>query len=409
MSARLYPRATLAVLTALNFLNYIDRSILFAVQPLIQREFHIGDLQAGYLTTAFFFCYMLAAPVLGWLADHFARRPIIVAGALVWSAATLLTAFTRDYQMLLVRHTVVGIGEASFVAAAPSMIADLFPERKRGRALSVFFMAIPTGTALGYVLGAWLGAVHGWRTPFYVAAGPGVLLALLLLTLPEPLRGAHDSAPATPERRSLAGLARNRAFLSATLGMAMMTFALGGMQVWMPTFLVRVRGLKLLEANLFFALSTVVNGVVATLSGGWVADRLLRRRGDAYYLVSGIAMLVSVPLALAAIYVRGPAVFPLIFVATFALLFNTGPLNAAVVDSVGAQIRASALALNVLVIHLLGDALSPSVMGYISDRTQSLQLAFLAGVAAIVLSAAILLYGRRFAPQMRALGAAWIE
>ena len=251
------------------------------------------------------------------------------------------------------------------------MIADFFPEEERGRMLSVFFMGIPTGTALGYVIGAMLGQAYGWRMPFYVAAGPGLLLALLMLGVVEPVRGAQDTAGETQERASVPGLLRNRAFLTATLGMAMMTFALGGMQVWMPTFLVRVRGMTLLRANVFFALITVVNGVVATLSGGWIADRLLRRRRDAYYYVSGITMLVSVPLMLAAIFIGRPAMFGVIFLAEFCVLLNNGPLNAAVVDSVSARIRATAVAVNILVIHLLGDALSPSVMGYISDHTDT--------------------------------------
>jgi sugar phosphate permease len=209
-----------------------------------------------------------------------------------------------------------------------------------------------------------------------------------------------DTVSASAERSTLRGLLHNRAYWAATLGMAMMTFALGGLQVWMPTFLSRVRGMSLLHANVFFAVITAVNGVLATLCGGWVADRLLRRRSDAYYLVSGAALAISAPLMFAAIYVGGPAMFPIIFIAEFCVLFNTGPLNAAVVDSVGASIRASAIALNLIVIHLLGDAASPTLMGYISDRTGSLQTAFLAGIAAVGLSAAILLYGRRYAPEL---------
>ena len=281
--------------------------------------------------------------------------------------------------------------------------------------LAVFFLGIPTGSALGYVIGAALGTAYAWRTPFYVVAGPGVLLALLLLRFKEPARGARDTAAravgrrspepggrrAPEQRASIRSLARNPAYLTATLGMAMMTFALGGLQVWMPTFLVRVRAMRLLDANLFFAAITVVNGVGATLLGGWMADRMLRRRRDAYYYLSGMTLLLAAPLLVGAIYLGRPALFPLCFLTEFMLLLNTGPLNAAVIDAVPATIRATAVALNVLVIHVLGDALSPSVMGYISDRTRSLQTAFLAGVAAVVVSAVILLYGMRFAPQLQ--------
>src|SRR5438045_827265 len=178
---KLYAWTALVILTALNFLNYIDRSVLFAVQPLVQTEFHLTNAQLGYLTSAFLLFYMVAAPFTGPLADRYSRKLIIAIGAFFWSGLTLLTAVTHSYPALLVRHTLVGIGEASFVTIAPTFVADLFPEEKRGRILGVFYLAIPVGTALGYVLGGNLGTRFGWRFPFYIAAFPGFLLALMML------------------------------------------------------------------------------------------------------------------------------------------------------------------------------------------------------------------------------------
>lgn len=404
MPEKLYPRATLLLLTALNFFNYIDRSVLFAVQPLVQAEFHRSDTEFGFLTTAFFFCYMVAAPVLGTLGDRYSRIRILVIGILVWSGATLLTAVTRDFTTLLVRHIIVGIGEASYVTVAPALIADLFPEHRRGRMLAIFYLAIPVGTAMGYVLGGYMGHRYGWRSPFYVAALPGFLLALALLFVPEPERGRNDSLRETPDRDTLRGLTRNWAFWTASLGMAMMTFALGGMSVWMPTFLSRVRAIPLDRANLLFGASTAITGIVGTLFGGWLGDRMLRRTHTAYYLVSAAGMAVALPAMALAIYVPGRAMFPAIFVAEFFLLLNTGPLNAALVNSVGAHIRSTAVAINVFVIHLLGDAFSPPLMGYISSRS-SLQTAFLAAIVAIGLSVAVLFYGMRFAPRVKVTNA----
>src|SRR4029079_4594312 len=157
---------------------------------------------------------------------------------------------------------------------------------KRGRILGIFYLAIPVGTAAGYLLGGKLGPVHGWRFPFYVAAVPGFLLALALAFVPEPERGRFDSLKDTRERGTVWGLARNPAFWTATLGMAMMTFALGGLQVWMPTFLSQSRHYPLPKANQLFGLITAFNGTVATLFGGWLGDRLLRRTASAYYLLS---------------------------------------------------------------------------------------------------------------------------
>ena len=397
---RLYPRTALVVLTALNLLNYIDRSVLFAVQPLVQVEFHRSDADFGLLTSAFFLFYMFAAPLMGPLADRYSRRLIIVMGAFLWSGATLLTAATHSFQTLLIRHTLVGIGEASFVTISPTLVADLFPEQKRGRILGVFYLAIPVGTALGYIIGGNLGPRFGWRSPFYVASIPGFVLALLLLFIPEPERGMHDSLPETPERSTIPGLARNPAFWTATLGMATMTFALGGLSVWMPTFLSRVRGYPLARANLIFGGITAFDGTVASLAGGWLGDRLLWRTKSGYYLVSAASMAMGVPVMIVALYTTGRTMLPGILLAEFLLLLNTAPLNAALINSVGAHIRATAIAVNIFMIHLLGDALSPWLIGKISDRS-SLQSGFISAVVAIAISSAILFYGMRFAPPVR--------
>ena len=396
-STRLYPRAALALLTLLNLLNYIDRSVLNAVQPLIQSEFHVSDAQIGRLTTVFLIFYTISAPVMGPLADRYSRRLIIALGAFAWSGFTLLTAVTHTYQGLLIRHTLVGIGEASFVTISPTFVADLFPENKRGRVLGVFYLAIPVGTALGYLLGGPLGARFGWRMPFLLAGIPGFLLATLVLFLPEPERGQFDTLKETPQRARVLGLARNPAFLTATLGMAMMTYALGGLQVWMPTFLSRMRGYTLIRANLLFGAIIAVDGLAASLAGGWLGDMLLRRTRSAYYLVSAASMGLGIPVMIIALFDRGPAMVPGIAVAGFLLLLNTAPLNAAIINSVGAHIRATAIAVNLFVIHFLGDALSPWIIGKVSDRS-SLEAGFISTVIATALSSAILFYGMKFAP-----------
>ena len=397
---KLYPRAALVVLTALNLLNYVDRSVLFAVQPLVQSEFRLTNTQIGYLTSAFLGFYMIAAPFTGPLADRYSRKLIIILGAIFWSGLTLLTAVTHTYWQLLVRHTLVGVGEATFVTIAPTFVADLFPEDLRGRIFGIFYLAIPVGTAAGYLLGGKLGPSLGWRTPFYVAAVPGFLLALAVWFLPEPQRGQFDSLKETRERGTILGLAHNPAFWTVTLGMAAMTFALGGIQVWMPTFLSRVRGYSLESANLTFGAIVVVDGVLASLIGGWLGDLLLPRMRSSYYFVSAISMGLGVPVMIIALFARGPVMIPAIAVAAFLLLLNTSPLNTALVNAVGAHIRATAIAVNIFIFHLLGDVPSPTMMGYVADR-RSLQAAFILPVIAMAISSAILFYGMRFAPPVK--------
>ncbi len=385
------------MLTALNLLNYVDRNVLFAVQPLVQDEFHITKAQVGYLTSAFLLCYMVAAPFVGPLADRYSRKLIIVIGAIFWSGLTLLTAVTHTYTELLVRHTLVGVGEATFVTIAPTFVADLFAESKRGRILGIFYLAIPVGSAAGYLLGGHLAPQYGWRFPFYIAAAPGFLVALLVLFLKEPERGQFDSLEETPERGTILGLARNPAFLTAALGMAAMTFSLGGIQVWMPQFLYSERHYSLERANLIFGIIVVVDGVLASLAGGWLGDYLLPRMKSSYYFVSAVGMALGVPFMIVALFVQGPLMFPAIAIAAFFLLLNTSPLNAAIMNSVGAHIRATAIAVGIFIYHLLGDVPSPTMMGWVADR-RSLQTAFILPVIAMVASAAILFYGMRFAP-----------
>jgi len=395
---KLYPRTALALLTALNLLNYIDRSVLFAVQESIKAEFDRTDLQIGLLTTVFFIFYMIAAPFMGPLSLRFTRKYVIIAGALIWSVATLLTAITKNFDELLFRHTVVGVGEASFVVLSPTFIADMFPDRMRGRVMGIFYLAIPVGTGLGYMIGSLMEPKYGWRAPFYVGAGPGILLALLLLLIPEPELGRYDSADRkTPERDTLKGLFRNPAFLTATAGMAMMTFALGGLQVWMPSFLHRVHGYTLGQAGVLFGISTIINGLVASVLGGWISDRLLQRTKSAHYLVSAVSLGLGIPAMCVALFASGKLMIAGIFLAEFLLLLNTGPLNAAVINSVGPHVRALALSVNIFIFHMFGDVPSSALIGFLSDR-YSLQLAFVAPVITVALSSAILFYGMKFAP-----------
>ena len=420
----LQPRTALLVLTALNLLNYADRNVLFAVQPLVQDEFHLTNAQIGYLTSAFLGFYMVAAPFVGPLADRYSRKLIIVLGALFWSGLTLLTAVTHTYTELLIRHTLVGVGEATFVTIAPTFVADLFPENRRGRILGVFYLAIPVGSAAGYLLGGYLAPHHGWRFPFYVAAAPGFLLAIAVLFLKEPERGQFDSVKDVAEAELLPkefsggfargallrvflylkelwhlilGLFRNPAFLTSTLGMAALTFSLGGIQVWIPKFLYSERGYTLEAANFAFGMIIVVDGIIAALAGGWLGDYLLPRMKGSYYLVSAASMLAGVPVMIVALFVKGPLMLPAIGVAAFFLLLNTAPLNAAVINSVGAHIRATALAVNIFIIHILGDVPSPTMMGWVADK-RSLQAAFILPVIAMGISSAILFYGMKFAP-----------
>ena len=390
----------LFLLTALNLFNFIDRYILPGVQPLVQTEFRINDAQIGLLTTAFFFTYMFAAPLTGWLGDRYPRKPLIVMGALLWSMATLFTAKVHSYETLLIRHAIVGIGEATFSIFAPALLADYYPEAERNRVLSIFYVTIPVGGALGYLTGGVLGQHYGWRMPFFIAALPGVLIALgFYLFVREPERGSADKLAPTLDRATVSGLTHNPAFWTATLGLAMWTFAVGGISTFLPTFFVRFAAMSVAKAGTLAGGLTVVCGLLGTVVGGWAAQVWLRHNHRALYLLSAWGSVLAIPFA-AMVFFGPPRVFlPGAFAAEFFLFLGTGPLNAAIVNSVAAPIRATAISVNLFVIHALGDAVSPHLIGRISDAT-NLRIGLSITLITLTLSGIILFAGARFAPPL---------
>jgi len=389
------------LLIGLNLLNYIDRYILPGEVSLIQREFHSSDQQMGALTTALFLFYMVAAPLTGWLGDRFPRKPLIIFGAVLWSVATLGTAWVHSYTTLYIRHALVGVGEATFGIFAPAVLADFYPERDRNRILSIFYLAIPVGAALGYLAGGELGSVWGWRAPFFVCAVPGLVIAALYGWLGrEPVRGSSDHIRPSADRSTVLGLFRNPAFLTATFGLAALTFAMGGISAWVPEFLRRSAGFSAGNASLAVGAITVIDGIAGTLVGGWVAQRWLRTDHRALYLVSFWSVALTLPCGALAFFGPPAWTLPSLFAAEFFLFLNTGPLNAAIMNSVAGPVRATAVSLNLFFIHCFGDTFSPQIIGAISDRSRSLRLGLGATLISLVVSCVILRAGARFAPRL---------
>jgi MFS family permease len=392
--------AGLAILAFINLFSYLDRYVVSGVlESLKHSELGLSDANLGSLMSGFLVVYTLLAPVFGALVDRRSRPRLIALGVACWSFATALSGFAVNFLTLFAARAAVGVGEAAYVTIAPSLLSDYFPVRQRGRVMAIFFCAIPVGSALGYVVGGLVDKHYGWRDAFFVAGAPGLLLAVLCLFLRDPPRGIQDQAaglakPAASKPRSRIiretlitywRLLRDKPYALTVLGYAAYTFAIGGLAVWMPAFLERARGISRSEATVNFGTIVVITGFVGTFVGGWMGDYFAKNSRQAYLWLSGVATLIAAPFVWLALTTTSTTMYTAYMVAAQLLLFlSTGPINAAIINLVVAGERASAIALSVFAIHLLGDALSPLLVGMLSDAFSLQEAVKILPVAALV-------------------------
>ena len=376
--------AGLAILAFINLFSYLDRYVVSGVlESLKHSDLGLSDTNLGSLMSGFLVVYTLLAPVFGALGDRRSRPRLIALGVACWSFATALSGFAVNFLTLFAARAAVGVGEAAYVTIAPSLLSDYFPVRQRGRVMAIFFCAIPVGSALGYVVGGLVDKHYGWRAAFFVAGVPGLLLAALCLLLRDPPRGIQDQAAGLGKAETTSAprsnisretwktygrLLGNKPYALTVLGYAAYTFAIGGLAYWMPAFLERVRGIPRSEATVNFGTIVVITGFVGTFVGGWMGDYFAKNSRQAYLWLSAIATLIAAPFVWLALTTTSTSLYTAYMVTAQLLLFlSTGPINAAIINLVIASERATAIALSVFAIHLLGDALSPLMVGALSD------------------------------------------
>jgi MFS family permease len=391
---QLSPSWLLFILTGLNLFNYLDRYVLSAVLSPLQDELGINNGQAGRLVTAFMIGYFVTSPVFGWLGDRFPRKWLIAAGILVWSFGTMLTGFAPTFVSMICFRVLVGLGEASYATISPSLISDSFNPQKRNNAITIFYVAIPVGAALGTILGGFIAAHWGWRHAFIWAGAPGLLFALVLLPFAEPQRGQAEGraseAAQKPTVRDITRLFSMPDYLLVVLGYTAYTFAGGAFGHWGPTFLHRAHGVAVAHAGTFFGAVLVVAGLLGTMIGGFAATAWHKRNPAGYAWTLGLSVLVAAPLAFAAFLVQD-RFWSMAFLATamFFIFLSTGPVNTLILETVPINLRASAMAVSIFMIHLFGDMWSPEIVGRIADATGSLQKAVLILPVALIVSAAL--------------------
>lgn len=417
-------RIALLLLLAINLFNYIDRQVLAAVESDIEREYfpekdypyHPGTKNRvdktiegtiGSLNLAFMVSYMLFAPLFGWMADRMGRWMLVGVGVVIWSLASGATALAPTFALLFLTRCLVGIGEAAYGPVAPTVISDLYPVRQRGSKLAWFYVAIPVGSALGYVLGGLVANYTGdWRWAFYCVVPPGLLLGVWCFLMPEPPRGQADVGGAARKARmeDYLVILRTPSYVLDTLGMTAMTFAMGGIAFWMPRYIAEVRGAgDKGDVNILFGAIIVVSGLSATLIGGWLGDKLRTRFSGAYFLVSGAGLILGFPMVLLVLWMPFPLAWVFVFLACFCLFFNTGPSNTILANVTHPSVRATAFALNILIIHALGDAVSPALIGLVKGYTESWDVAFTVVAAMLLLGGLLWLWGARYLERDTAL------
>jgi MFS family permease len=410
----------LVLLLSINLFNYIDRFVLAAVEPKIETQFfgsnrspavqtllrwnNSPEFWMGLLATAFMASYMVTAPFFGYLADRTGRWLIVGISVILWSLATGcsgLAATAGGFTLLMITRLFVGVGEAGYGPAAPTLISDYYPVERRGAVLAWFYMAIPVGASLGYVLGGMLAGRYGWPSAFYAVVVPGLILGAWSLFMKEPPRGMADHASSRKAgKQDYLALLRNRSYMLDCAGMTAMTFAIGGISFWMPKYLTQIRNVD--EGNLGsvtfkFGVISAVGGLTATLLGGMLGDALRKRFASSYFLVSGISILIACPFLLLMLYLPFkpfPWAWIMLFLAVFFLFFNTGPSNTILANVTHPSVRGTAFAMNILLIHALGDATSPPILGRIG--TYSWNAVFYVVIVVMAIAGIFWLWGARY-------------
>jgi len=365
------------LLFVMNLLISFDLWLLWVQLASVRDQLGLTQSQAGWLSTVLLLGFAAASPLIGYLADRVRRPRLLAVGFAIWSLATVSTGMARSYEQLQVARALVGVGGATFVVVALSVLMDLFPRTVRARVLAVFFLAVPFGAALALSLGAALAHVADWQTAFLAAGAPGIMLALMALTLPDPVRGAsegvdvqrlrlHEQVGAS--REDYVDLMVNSSYTYSVFGITFSSFALAGLVYWSKSFLTVAKGLSEAQTDTPLALTFLGAAIAGTAAGGWLADWSREGRSRAIFILPGLATLAAIPFVLAAVYGRSvPLIFGGLFLAEGVMFMNVVPCYTIISNVVMPNMRAVACAVALAAVHLLGDIWSPTLMGWVAD------------------------------------------
>ena len=383
------PSKILLVLTLIEFINYFDRQVVFPLFSFLKADFGLSDFELGLIGTVFMIIHASFSVPLGILADKWVRKNIIAAGVAIWSVATFVTGLVQNFGQLLATRAAVGIGEASYAPAATSLIADNFPVEKRARASSIFHLGMFLGGTLGMILAGVIGTHLGWRACFFIVAIPGIILAFSALRIKEVKHEHHISSEVN--RKNILDLFRSPAYVMTLVSGIMLTFTSSAIISWMTQFFIRFHNYSVDQASLVIGLAVVIGGPLGIYSGGYFSDLLYNKYKKPRSLAMAFAFIAATPLMYITLTTQNEILLLVsLVIATYLMTWYYGPMVALVQDIVPGSLKATAFALYLFTVHLIGSTPAPALIGRVSDA-YDLQTAMFIVVATNLLGGIFLL------------------
>ncbi|MGI8786252.1 MAG: spinster family MFS transporter [Pyrinomonadaceae bacterium] len=375
----------LTILFVINALNFFDRQIIGAVGEPIRKEFGLGDASLGALNTAFTLLYAIIGLPLGKLADKYSRKKILAVGVFIWSLMTTASGLARNFWQIFAMRLGGGVGEATCAPAASSLIGDLFPTEKRGKAMSFFMLGLPVGLALSFAVSGAVAKNYGWRAAFFVAGLPGLLCVLAVFFIKEPKRGAVETIDVGGRKRegsTIKLIVTTPTMIWLIISGALHNFIMYALSGFITPYLMRHHKLDIAQAN--YA-ATIIYGLLSVpglLLGGFVGDWAKRKRPDGALLIATLAILLSIPFYFFSIGIASGeyVTFAALIGTSVALMyFYYSIVYATIADVTEPASRGTAMAVYFLAMYLLGASLGPYIIGLISDYFTT-QAAIAAGI-----------------------------
>lgn len=397
-----YAWYALGLLTIIYMMNFIDRVLIYILFTPIKKELVFSDLQLALLgSTSFVIFYTLLGIPFGKISDKVSRKKMIAVGLSVWSLFSGLTGIAGSFWSIFICRMMVGVGEATLGPAALSLLSDYFPAKMRATVQAIFSSAIAIGTGVAFFFGGWIGTELGWRFAFYFLGFPGLLFALFVLLLKEPVRGIRDTEKAK-EKIDWKNLFKIKQFKYLLLGYAFFGIASNSVSIWVPTFLVRTHNLNIAQIGAWVGVATVIGGLPGTVAGGYIADKLKLKRKGGRLLFSTAAALICIPLWGILLFVNSATVQILCtgLLLAFALSW-LGPAAADINDIAGPHLRGFAIGVYFFVVNAIGYGIAPPLYGKVNDllgitaNSYLMKFTLMLSPAACLISAAFLFAGSR--------------